>query len=160
MGSGAGRARAALSRGDGEAERQRGRDHEPVRRGADDRRDRRRSRGGVRRHGARRRREGIRRACARAAVARAEPGRGGRMSTAKTNVSGETSRAYDAVVNGSAAGSKALAAANGSVAASGSEATAMIGPPLWLLCELTYRCPLHCVFSYNPLEMRATRPVL
>ena len=25
-----------------------------------------------------------------------------------------------------------------------------IGPPLWLLAELTYRCPLHCVFCYNP----------
>jgi pyrroloquinoline quinone biosynthesis protein E len=24
------------------------------------------------------------------------------------------------------------------------------GPPLWLLAELTYRCPLHCVFCYNP----------
>lgn len=23
-------------------------------------------------------------------------------------------------------------------------------PPLWLLAELTYRCPLHCVFCYNP----------
>jgi len=27
------------------------------------------------------------------------------------------------------------------------------GPPLWLLLELTYRCPLHCVFCYNPVEM-------
>lgn len=26
------------------------------------------------------------------------------------------------------------------------------GPPLWLLAELTYRCPLHCVFCYNPVE--------
>ena len=24
--------------------------------------------------------------------------------------------------------------------------------PLWLLAELTYRCPLHCVFCYNPLD--------
>ncbi|HTE42903.1 MAG TPA: radical SAM protein, partial [Steroidobacteraceae bacterium] len=24
--------------------------------------------------------------------------------------------------------------------------------PLWLLLELTYRCPLHCVFCYNPLN--------
>jgi len=30
-----------------------------------------------------------------------------------------------------------------------------IGPPLWLLCELTYRCPLHCVFCYNPTNMRS-----
>ena len=27
-----------------------------------------------------------------------------------------------------------------------------VGPPLWLLAELTYRCPLHCVICYNPLE--------
>jgi len=29
---------------------------------------------------------------------------------------------------------------------------APIGPPLWLLAELTYRCPLHCVFCYNPVD--------
>jgi len=28
----------------------------------------------------------------------------------------------------------------------------MTGPPLWLLAELTYRCPLHCVFCYNPVD--------
>jgi pyrroloquinoline quinone biosynthesis protein E len=27
-----------------------------------------------------------------------------------------------------------------------------IKPPLWLLAELTYKCPLHCVFCYNPLN--------
>ena len=27
-----------------------------------------------------------------------------------------------------------------------------IPPPLWLLAELTYRCPLHCVFCYNPTQ--------
>lgn len=27
------------------------------------------------------------------------------------------------------------------------------GPPLWLLLELTYRCPLHCVFCYNPTDV-------
>ena len=26
-----------------------------------------------------------------------------------------------------------------------------IGPPHWLLAELTYRCPLHCAFCYNPI---------
>jgi len=31
-----------------------------------------------------------------------------------------------------------------------------IGPPLWLLAELTYRCPLHCVFCYNPVDFAAT----
>ncbi len=29
---------------------------------------------------------------------------------------------------------------------------AQIAPPLWLLAEVTYRCPLHCVFCYNPLN--------
>ncbi len=29
---------------------------------------------------------------------------------------------------------------------------ATIGPPLWLLAELTYRCPLHCAFCYNPVD--------
>ena len=28
----------------------------------------------------------------------------------------------------------------------------VVGPPLWLLLELTYRCPLHCVFCYNPTD--------
>jgi pyrroloquinoline quinone biosynthesis protein E len=27
------------------------------------------------------------------------------------------------------------------------------GPPLWLLLELTYRCPLHCVYCSNPLDL-------
>ncbi len=31
-------------------------------------------------------------------------------------------------------------------------AQAQIAPPLWLLAEVTYRCPLHCVFCYNPLN--------
>ena len=30
--------------------------------------------------------------------------------------------------------------------------TPQIAPPLWLLAEVTYRCPLHCVFCYNPLN--------
>ncbi|MGF6297393.1 coenzyme PQQ biosynthesis enzyme PqqE [Paraburkholderia sp. WC7.3d] len=25
-------------------------------------------------------------------------------------------------------------------------------PPLWLLAELTYRCPLHCAFCHNPVD--------
>jgi len=32
-----------------------------------------------------------------------------------------------------------------------------IGPPLWLLCELTYRCPLHCVFCYNPVNFDSVK---
>lgn len=34
------------------------------------------------------------------------------------------------------------------------------GPPLWLLAELTYRCPLHCVFCYNPVDFAATETEL
>ncbi len=34
------------------------------------------------------------------------------------------------------------------------------GPPLWLLCELTYRCPLHCAFCYNPTDFERTGPEL
>ena len=32
----------------------------------------------------------------------------------------------------------------------------VIGPPLWLLAEVTYRCPLHCVFCYNPVDFAQT----
>jgi pyrroloquinoline quinone biosynthesis protein E len=32
---------------------------------------------------------------------------------------------------------------------------ARIEGPRWLLAELTYRCPLHCVFCYNPLDYTA-----
>ena len=39
-------------------------------------------------------------------------------------------------------------------AAAASEAadTTAIGPPFWLLAELTYACPLHCAFCYNPVD--------
>ena len=26
------------------------------------------------------------------------------------------------------------------------------GPPLWLLAEVTYKCPLHCVYCSNPVD--------
>src|SRR5258708_20292381 len=32
------------------------------------------------------------------------------------------------------------------------EAEPKAGNPLWLLAELTYRCPLHCVYCSNPVE--------
>ncbi|HWF97737.1 MAG TPA: radical SAM protein, partial [Steroidobacteraceae bacterium] len=38
--------------------------------------------------------------------------------------------------------------------------TARPGPPLWLLLELTYRCPLHCVFCYNPTDFSTVGPEL
>jgi len=42
------------------------------------------------------------------------------------------------------------------VSAVSQPAAAGVGPPLWLLLELTYRCPLHCVFCYNPTEFAKT----
>lgn len=27
-----------------------------------------------------------------------------------------------------------------------------VNPPLWLLAELTYRCPLQCPYCSNPLD--------
>ena len=41
-----------------------------------------------------------------------------------------------------------------------SMATPHVGPPLWLLAELTYRCPLHCAFCYNPLDFALQGPEL
>ncbi|MFM2111945.1 MAG: hypothetical protein RLZZ271_605, partial [Pseudomonadota bacterium] len=32
----------------------------------------------------------------------------------------------------------------------------MITPPFWLLAELTYKCPLHCVFCSNPVDYAGT----
>jgi pyrroloquinoline quinone biosynthesis protein E len=32
-----------------------------------------------------------------------------------------------------------------------------IGAPHWLLAEVTYRCPLHCVFCYNPINFAQTQ---
>jgi len=31
-----------------------------------------------------------------------------------------------------------------------------VGPPFWLLLELTYKCPLHCAFCYNPTDFART----
>jgi len=35
-----------------------------------------------------------------------------------------------------------------------------VSPPFWLLAELTYRCPLHCAFCYNPVDHGAVRDEL
>ena len=34
------------------------------------------------------------------------------------------------------------------------------GNPLWLLAEVTYKCPLHCVFCYNPVDYTTYGPEL
>jgi pyrroloquinoline quinone biosynthesis protein E len=35
-----------------------------------------------------------------------------------------------------------------------------VKPPLWLLAELTYRCPLHCVYCSNPVDYATFGPEL
>lgn len=35
-----------------------------------------------------------------------------------------------------------------------------VQPPFWLLAELSYRCPLHCVFCYNPVDHSTIGPEL
>lgn len=42
---------------------------------------------------------------------------------------------------------------SGSKCVEGSKAS---GPPLWLLAELTYRCPLQCPYCSNPLDFAAS----
>ncbi|PXW28505.1 pyrroloquinoline quinone biosynthesis protein PqqE [Paraburkholderia caballeronis] len=44
--------------------------------------------------------------------------------------------------------------------AAGASGAPQVAPPLWLLAELTYRCPLHCVFCYNPVDYTAHRDEL
>jgi pyrroloquinoline quinone biosynthesis protein E len=48
-----------------------------------------------------------------------------------------------------------ITTANNAAPAAASTATPP-GPPLWLLAEVTYRCPLHCVFCYNPVDYALT----
>jgi pyrroloquinoline quinone biosynthesis protein E len=45
-------------------------------------------------------------------------------------------------------------------AGSNSDAAAAVSPPLWLLAELTYRCPLQCPYCSNPLEFGALKDEL
>jgi pyrroloquinoline quinone biosynthesis protein E len=35
-----------------------------------------------------------------------------------------------------------------------------VSNPLWLLAEVTYKCPLHCVFCYNPVDYTRFGPEL
>ena len=41
-----------------------------------------------------------------------------------------------------------------------SKSAPVINPPLWLLAELTYRCPLHCAFCYNPIDFASHKDEL
>ncbi|MBV8804346.1 MAG: pyrroloquinoline quinone biosynthesis protein PqqE, partial [Sinobacteraceae bacterium] len=49
---------------------------------------------------------------------------------------------------------------SGAGQATANVAAARFGPPFWLLCELTYTCPLHCVFCYNPTDFARTEQEL
>src|SRR5262245_20387975 len=51
------------------------------------------------------------------------------------------------------AGAREALAGDSLMSSTGPDARATSpGPPLWLLCELTYTCPLHCVFCFNPTD--------
>jgi len=51
-----------------------------------------------------------------------------------------TEPAFQPVPNGASATQRAL------------QRSVEVGPPLWLLAELTYRCPLQCPYCSNPLD--------
>ena len=66
----------------------------------------------------------------------------------------------DASVGEIVTGGLALADEPVAESAAAPQEAAGIGRPLWLLMELTYKCPLHCVFCYNPTEFATTGPEL
>jgi pyrroloquinoline quinone biosynthesis protein E len=63
-------------------------------------------------------------------------------------------------VSGGAPVGHGLTAPNAAVGVPAAARSPTPGPPLWLLLELTYRCPLHCVFCYNPTDFANTGPEL
>jgi len=73
-------------------------------------------------------------------------------------VSGTTPVGHGLSAPNAAAGGTATGAA--AVPAAAPAARSQPGPPLWLLLEVTYRCPLHCVFCYNPTDFARTGPEL
>ncbi|HWM71445.1 MAG TPA: hypothetical protein VNO35_33065, partial [Steroidobacteraceae bacterium] len=92
---------------------------------------------------------------------------GGTADVGMPDRTGGTGNAATAVGPGRAAAAPgATDAARGAAltaAASDSPTSARVGnpgPPLWLLCELTYTCPLHCVFCYNPTDFAKTQQEL
>ncbi|HET9391272.1 MAG TPA: pyrroloquinoline quinone biosynthesis protein PqqE [Steroidobacteraceae bacterium] len=62
--------------------------------------------------------------------------------------------------NAAALGPAGTAGPAGAATMQPGSTAASIGPPLWLLLELTYQCPLHCVFCYNPTDFARTGPEL
>ena len=53
-----------------------------------------------------------------------------------------------------------MPAAGDAASSAGAASSMRPGPPLWLLLELTYRCPLHCAFCYNPTNFATSGPEL
>ena len=53
-----------------------------------------------------------------------------------------------------------MPAAGDAASSAGAASPMRPGPPLWLLLELTYRCPLHCAFCYNPTNFATSGPEL
>jgi pyrroloquinoline quinone biosynthesis protein E len=53
-----------------------------------------------------------------------------------------------------------MPAAGDAASSAGAALSMRPGPPLWLLLELTYRCPLHCAFCYNPTNFATSGPEL
>ncbi len=45
-------------------------------------------------------------------------------------------------------------------AVNGTGTSTQVGPPLWLLAELTYRCPLQCPYCSNPLDFARSKQEL
>src|SRR6202022_4277254 len=82
------------------------------------------------------------------------------------SAAGAVPDAAAAARNAAASAAKSTGGANAGAASTSpatASATARVGnpgPPLWLLCELTYTCPLHCVFCYNPTDFARTEQEL
>src|SRR3569833_3100997 len=137
MGAGAGCARPSLPGRDGQTQQQRSGDHEPLRRRQDGCRHRLGYRADLWCDGACGGRDGVRRHGAREELAGDEGVSDLEPPPGPDEVESPLTREAPL--------------ANGAP---------QPGPPLWLLMELTYRCPLHCVFCYNPTEFAATGPEL
>ena len=42
----------------------------------------------------------------------------------------------------------------------GKASESKVNPPLWVNAEITFRCPLHCVYCYNPVDYARSGPEL
>ena len=53
-----------------------------------------------------------------------------------------------------------VGSAPNSIASAGNIAPSKMNGPLWVNAEITYKCPLHCVFCYNPIDYTQYGPEL